>query len=441
METAERAGRLLGNDLSSCLTDNVTDIAEHNGIMFRVSLSEPRGPWPQLDLVACFSAFHVDVVIHWCTATSSVLARLCSGFLERPSSARLWLMKCASDSPPMGGTVRHGLGGKIGSGRDKAHHDVDPENLTTRQLRVRLRLGGAGYSFTQMPRPVCCSALDQTCLVLDLPVQSVYISGSWPLRLSSFSPSHHHTSHPIETLPITQASDHFTPNMSGPYDYNNQHNQGYGQNYNSQYPQGGYSQPQGNYNEYPQQGGYGAQEFGAPQRQNSYGPPQHGGFQHGQQGQQYGAYDASNPQGHAGYYGGYQNQPQQGGQQDAFSQNQAYQQNMGQHQQPQHQQYGGEQSQQPYPGDHQFAKQSSDPNAPNFDPNAPPMTEQDRGLLGAIGGGWAGHHFGGKAGHGILGGLGGAIAGSLVEDFFKDKKKSKHSNQGNSSWGGSGGKW
>ncbi|KAI9870926.1 MAG: hypothetical protein M1823_008598, partial [Watsoniomyces obsoletus] len=48
---------------------------------------------------------------------------------------------------------------------------------------------------------------------------------------------------------------------------------------------------------------------------------------------------------------------------------------------------GGAQGQpgQQYP---QTAPQSTDPSAPNYDPNAPPMTESDRGLLGAIGGGF-----------------------------------------------------
>lgn len=67
------------------------------------------------------------------------------------------------------------------------------------------------------------------------------------------------------------------------------------------------------------------------------------------------------------------------------------------------------------------------------------MTESDRGLLGAIGGGFAGHHFGKKADHGILGTLGGAILGSFAEDFMKNKKN-EHKQQGNSSWGG-GSKW
>ena len=90
---------------------------------------------------------------------------------------------------------------------------------------------------------------------------------------------------------------------------------------------------------------------------------------------------------------------------------------------------------------HQFSPQSSDPNGPNFDPNAPPMSEGERGLLGALGGGVGGHFLGKKAGHGFLGTVGGGILGSLAEDFFKDKNKKKphhshHSSHG-SSWGGS----
>lgn len=227
------------------------------------------------------------------------------------------------------------------------------------------------------------------------------------------------------------------------------------QGYNQQYPQqpqygGGYNNQQ-SYNDpnaypqqpqYGQQGGYDSQGYGAPiARQDSYGPPQHGGFQHGQQGGQYGAYDASNPQGHAGYYGGYPEQQRQEsygqsqygqsqyGQNDSYAANQAYQQQM-----------AGGQGANPAVANHQFQPQSTDPNAPNYDPNAPPMTESDRGLLGALGGGFAGHHFGKKADHGILGTLGGAIIGSFAEDFMKKKKnENKYSNPG-SSWGG-GSKW
>lgn len=65
------------------------------------------------------------------------------------------------------------------------------------------------------------------------------------------------------------------------------------------------------------------------------------------------------------------------------------------------------------------------------------MTESDRGLLGALGGGFAGHHFGKKENHGFLGTIGGAIMGSLAEDFAKDKKKKHSHSGGGSSWGGS----
>ena len=70
-----------------------------------------------------------------------------------------------------------------------------------------------------------------------------------------------------------------------------QHSEGYGQ---PGYDQHNYPQQQPHYGDAPA-------GFGPPQRVDSYGPPQAGGFQHGQEGNQYGAYDASNPQGHAGY--------------------------------------------------------------------------------------------------------------------------------------------
>ncbi|KIW87969.1 uncharacterized protein Z519_11554 [Cladophialophora bantiana CBS 173.52] len=230
--------------------------------------------------------------------------------------------------------------------------------------------------------------------------------------------------------------------MSGPYD-----SYGGGQGYGSQYPQQGYGGSQG----YPPQQGYGQQYppqqgyqqyppqdqgFGPPRRQDSFGPPQAGGFQHGQAGYQYGAYDASNPQGHAGYYGN--PAPQQYGSNDAYAQNQAYQAQMAQ--QGGQQQQGHGTSLPPEVANHQFAPQSTDPNAPNYDPNAPPMTESDRGLLGAIGGGFGGHFLGKQAGHGFLGTIGGALLGSVAEDFLKDKKKQHHSS-GNSSWGGSGSRY
>lgn len=221
--------------------------------------------------------------------------------------------------------------------------------------------------------------------------------------------------------------------MSGPYD-------SYGQQpYGSQYPAQGYNQQQSQYPSqgYSQQPQYGQQypqydqnqTFAPPRRADSFGPPQAGGFQHGQQGVAYGQYNASNPQGHAGYYG--QQAPSQTsyGSSNAYAQNQAYQNSMSQETPA----YG---QSQPDVANHEFARQSSDPNAPNYDANAPPMTESDRGLLGALGGGVGGHFLGKKAGHGFLGTIGGAILGSMAEDFAKDKKKHHHhSNQ--SSWGGS----
>ena len=83
--------------------------------------------------------------------------------------------------------------------------------------------------------------------------------------------------------------------MSDPY---NQYPPNYSQGYPPQGPPQGYGH-QG----YPPQPQYGEapQGYGPPQRTNSFGPPQHGGFQHGQQGGQYGQYDASNPQGQGAY--------------------------------------------------------------------------------------------------------------------------------------------
>jgi len=223
--------------------------------------------------------------------------------------------------------------------------------------------------------------------------------------------------------------------MSGPYDsygggqggYNQQQyesQQGYGQQQQGYPPQQGYGEQQQQYGsqqgyqQYPPQD----QGFAPPRRQDSFGPPQQGGFQHGQNSYQFGAYDASNPQGQPGYYG--QGQQQQYGSNDAYAQNQSYQGQMGQGQQGQTQ---------PLP---ETARQSSEPNAPNYDPNAPPMTESDRGLLGAAGGAFGGHFLGKQAGHGFLGTIGGALLGSVAEDFLKDKKKSHHSSSGGSSWGG-----
>jgi hypothetical protein len=114
---------------------------------------------------------------------------------------------------------------------------------------------------------------------------------------------------------------------------------------------------------------------------------------------------------------------------------------------PQQPQYGQQAPQQVYDPNgqpHQFPPQSSDKDAPNYDPNAPPMAEGERGLLGSIGGGVAGHYLGKNTGHGFLGSIGGAILGNIMEDKVKKGKKPKQhgsshgSSHGGSSWGG---KW
>merc|ERR1711939_537374 len=90
--------------------------------------------------------------------------------------------------------------------------------------------------------------------------------------------------------------------MSGPYDSYG----GGGGGYGGYQQQGGYPPQQGYNQGYPPQQGYDQQygqqyeqnqSFGPPRRQDSYGPPQHGGFQHGQQGGQPGSYYNSNTQG------------------------------------------------------------------------------------------------------------------------------------------------
>ena len=86
----------------------------------------------------------------------------------------------------------------------------------------------------------------------------------------------------------------YPPPGHQPYDQQHgyqQQNQGYGQ---PGYDQQGYPPHQPQYGDAPA-------GFGPPHRVDSYGPPQAGGFQHGQEGNQYGTYDSSNPQGHPGY--------------------------------------------------------------------------------------------------------------------------------------------
>lgn len=188
--------------------------------------------------------------------------------------------------------------------------------------------------------------------------------------------------------------------MSGPYDYNQYPQQGYAQQgYPPQQPYGHGQQPYGGY---PPQQGYPEGGFAPPGRQDSFGPPQHGGFQHGQQGGQFGMYDASNPQGHGAYFGSsYQDSHRDG------------------HSQPPQSQYG-------------------QPQQPNYDPNAPGGAQEgERGLLGAAAGAFGGHKLGKSGGHGLLGTVGGAIMGSILEDKFKEKKHHGKSS-GGSSWGGFG---
>merc|ERR1711939_711236 len=169
--------------------------------------------------------------------------------------------------------------------------------------------------------------------------QTTY-SSPYPLLEPSTYPTSTHTHIHTSFIPHI---------MSGPYD-----SYGGGSGYGGYQQGGGYPPQQGYGQGYPPQQGYGYgqqqqgysqqydqnQNFGPPRRQDSFGPPQQGGFQHGQQGNNYG----------------------------------------------------------------------------NYDPNAPPMTEQDRGLLGAMAGGAGGAFLGHKAGHGFLGTIGGAIMGSIAED-------------------------
>ncbi|KAL2048376.1 hypothetical protein N7G274_000287 [Stereocaulon virgatum] len=256
-----------------------------------------------------------------------------------------------------------------------------------------------------------------------------------------------YSNHPSSTITsikfllnqLHQQTIAFTANMSDPY---NQYGQNYGQ-YPPQQPQ--YGHQQGYPPPAPQYGE--SQGYGPPHRTNSFGPPQAGGFQHGQQGGQYGAYDSSNPQGHSGYYG---NPPPQDPRSGGYG---------GPSPQP-GQQYGQQppygQDPNQYPPQHQQQQGFHDPNMPPADPNAPydpnAAPEGERGIMGAIGGGLAGRYAGKQmGGHSILGMIGGAIAGSKLEDAAKNKwgssgsgsgggghhHGSHHGSQGGSSWGGS----
>ncbi|KAL2828037.1 CVNH domain-containing protein [Aspergillus cavernicola] len=76
--------------------------------------------------------------------------------------------------------------------------------------------------------------------------------------------------------------------------------------------------------------------------------------------------------------------------------------------------------QQPPPAQYQYASPPS-----TYPQIAGPVTEapasDDRGILGALGGGAAGAYAGHQVNHGVLGTIGGAIAGSLAEDAIKNK--------------------
>ncbi|TID19042.1 hypothetical protein E6O75_ATG06163 [Venturia nashicola] len=207
--------------------------------------------------------------------------------------------------------------------------------------------------------------------------------------------------------------------MSNPYDqYGNQQygssapsGHGYGapnyahqqQGYPPQQPQYGQPQQYGQSQQYPQQG--------------QYGPPQTGGFQHGQSPYQ----DPNQVQG----YG-------------AAPQAPTYHDPNAQYGQPAY----GQDTRQQYPGSapsHQFPQQGPYSQAP-YDANTPQQNYQagspggaqegDRGMMGALAGGAAGAFGGHKLGHGILGGLAGAFLGSKLED--KAKKPKPH--QGYGKW-------
>ncbi|KAL1969281.1 hypothetical protein VTN77DRAFT_9473 [Rasamsonia byssochlamydoides] len=195
---------------------------------------------------------------------------------------------------------------------------------------------------------------------------------------------------------------------------------GYSPNSGYQHPQGPY-QPPASY-----QTGGAPEGFGPPRRQDSFGPPAVGGFQHGYEGGQFGAYDASNPQGHLAYYGG--PPPDTRGYSPSPSLHQ------------QHAQYDQNNAQ------YQQQPAAAGESAP-VDLNAP---EGERGLGSALLGGAAGYYIGHKHNHGLLGAVGGALLGNFIGDKLMDKKHHGHghghhhhhhhrhhgSHHGGSSWGG-----
>ncbi|KAF2396855.1 hypothetical protein EJ06DRAFT_524347 [Trichodelitschia bisporula] len=136
---------------------------------------------------------------------------------------------------------------------------------------------------------------------------------------------------------------------------------------------------------YGQQSSYGTPSYDG--QQSGYGPPAAGGFQHGQQ-----------PYGQQGQ--GQYGAPAQYGQ--------GYPASDPSHQYPQQ----GAYHQAPYPADPNNPSQA--PQYGSTDPNH--QAEGDRGLMGALAGGVAGHMGGKKYGHGLIGTLAGAVAGNL--QFF-----------------------
>ncbi|KAL1980441.1 hypothetical protein VTN96DRAFT_4167 [Rasamsonia emersonii] len=169
-------------------------------------------------------------------------------------------------------------------------------------------------------------------------------------------------------------------------------------------PNTGYQHPQGSYQPpVPYQGGGATEGFGPPRRQDSFGPPTVGGFQHGYEGGQFGAYNASNPQGHPGYYGG------------PPPDTRGYSPSPSPHPQPPQYDPNNPQHQQPPPP-------PAGESAP-ADPNAP---EGERGLGSSLLGGAAGYYIGHKHNHGLLGAVGGALLGN----FIGDKLEKKHHEHG-----------
>ncbi|KAF2103956.1 CNVH-domain-containing protein [Rhizodiscina lignyota] len=207
----------------------------------------------------------------------------------------------------------------------------------------------------------------------------------------------------------------------------NQYQQGYPpQNQYNQYPP--YGQEQGQYQQSPPAG------YGAPHgaSHDYYG---HQGYQGG---------DSYNQQEPAGYqqpypqqqwYGGHAPQPYAQDHNSSYGSPPPPAPSYGSpppvstYGMPEQDRFAGDQPYPPHQGYPPQAQPSMDPafGAPAGAPGMPPNpNEQDRGLLGAIGGaaagGYAGHKLGG---HGFIGALGGAYAGHKLEDHVKEERKKK----------------